>query len=573
MLKFAGGVGRVGLARLGTRFPGLEPRPPLTPLTDPSNSGPNASPAQQEAAAVKADQDAAPQKAKGIAFLGQIGCLQYYPDTAKSLLAALDDPVEMVRFAAAKALRTANGRPCAVCKSSSCCSREVIEKLQDIGYMTRDDGCWKEPSARVRRMARLAVQGCGCIPVMDGEGGNLPIEGPLEEPPVEPAVEPPAEPAAPAGGAEGEPPPEELTKQAVPNSLKDATAVRKASATVDISPDQATIRRGRLLATVDGAPIYESHIQDAVQRRIERARQAGDLESAEQLREKALLLELDQEIDRVLLAQAAKRSQATEEASSAEGDSPNESQPGDAGEAQVAPAEWLSEQLEFDRDISAAEIWDYYQRHSADLQTSAYARWEELTLPFKPGVDPARARLVMEALRARMSGKTDGEVPIARAKIEAKVVDWTSLDELASDSLRGLLTSLPLEQISPVCEDEAGVHLFRVLERRPARTIPLSEASDSIRAELLRRRRATARKEFLQKLRADAEVTLLTESPTTTKPRLPQHEEQRSANNLPHPRRPASFAPRTRAEFLRQGAASEAPTESRIVGASETMLR
>ncbi len=266
MLKFAGGVGRVGLARLGTRFPGLEPKPPLTPLTDPSNSGPNASPAQQEAAAVKADQDAAPQKAKGIAFLGQIGCLQYYPDTAKSLLAALDDPVEMVRFAAAKALRNANGRPCAVCKSSSCCSREVIEKLQDIGYMTRDDGCWKEPSARVRRMARLAVQGCGCIPVMGGEDGGLPIEGPLDEPPAEPQ----APQAPPAEGAEGEPPLEELTGRRRVNLLEDAGAVRKASATVDLSSSHEPGDPRQVLATVDGEPIYWSHVQDAVQRRTER---------------------------------------------------------------------------------------------------------------------------------------------------------------------------------------------------------------------------------------------------------------------------------------------------------------
>jgi hypothetical protein len=269
MLKFAGGVGRVGLARLGRRFPGLEPKPPLTPLTDPSNSGPNASPAQQEAAAVKADQDAAPQKAKGIEFLGRVGCLQYYPDTAKALMAALDDPVEMVRFAAAKALRSANGRPCAVCKSSSCCSREVIEKLQDIGYMTRDDGCWKEPSARVRRMARLAVQGCGCVPVGvgEGEGGDLPIEGPVDEPAPPPAGEPAGAPAGgePAGKPAGEPaapPPEELSRQATPTAAGGATAVRRASAILPDVDSQPTPTNGRVLATVNGQPIYWSQIKD-----------------------------------------------------------------------------------------------------------------------------------------------------------------------------------------------------------------------------------------------------------------------------------------------------------------------
>ncbi len=44
--------------------------------------------------------------------------------------------------------------------------------------------------------------------------------------------------------------------------------------------------------------------------------------------------------------------------------------------------------LFYDSDISAAEIWDYYQEHAADLQTPAHARWEQLTLPVTPGVDP-----------------------------------------------------------------------------------------------------------------------------------------------------------------------------------------
>ncbi len=169
---------------------------------------------------------------------------------------------------------------------------------------------------------------------------------------------------------------------------------------------------------------------------------------------------------------------------------------------------------------------------------------------------------MMGSLRARMSGEEDQEIPFARANIEAKVVDWTCLDELASESLRRALTSLPLEQISPVCEDDQGVHLYRVLERRPARTIPLAEASDSIRAELLRRRRLTVRRELLMKLRDEAEITRSVVERTTTK-RQPKYDAgdpgDRPLSDAAPQRRPASFSPRTRAEFLQQGARARRP--------------
>ncbi|MDZ4817352.1 MAG: hypothetical protein SGJ20_00090, partial [Planctomycetota bacterium] len=78
MCQLFGGIGTRILSRLGSRFPGLEPKPALLPISDPANlESPN--PAVATAAGVKADEDAAAQKVKAIRYLATIGCGGCYP--------------------------------------------------------------------------------------------------------------------------------------------------------------------------------------------------------------------------------------------------------------------------------------------------------------------------------------------------------------------------------------------------------------------------------------------------------------------------------------------------------------
>ena len=89
--------------RLGSIWPGLEAKPEILSITDPANLESD-NPAVSSAAAVKAEEDAAAQKAKAIAYLASVGCAGCYPGIEDALLAALDDCTELVRFETAKAL-------------------------------------------------------------------------------------------------------------------------------------------------------------------------------------------------------------------------------------------------------------------------------------------------------------------------------------------------------------------------------------------------------------------------------------------------------------------------------------
>jgi len=179
--------------RLGSRFPGLEPRPPMLALSDPANLGPDASPAVQAAAKAKADEDEVPQKAKAVRYLASLGCGKCHPDTEEALLAALEDCHEEIRYEAVRGLRGVVGSKCGGCRQNSCCTAELLKKLYEIAYGTDIHGCFLEPSSRVRRNARLVIQGCGGVPDVEAESA-VPVEGPgaeSSEPVVPPQPVPP----------------------------------------------------------------------------------------------------------------------------------------------------------------------------------------------------------------------------------------------------------------------------------------------------------------------------------------------------------------------------------------------
>ncbi|QEG01472.1 hypothetical protein Mal15_55480 [Stieleria maiorica] len=174
-----GGIRTVGgrvRNRLGTRFPGLEARPPIKSITDPSNLGPDASPAEKAAAEAKIEQDKAPQKAKAIKFLAKQGCGKCNEAAEDALLAALDDCSEDIRIATLDGLREAvTGKGGCICPNS-CCSPKLLKKLYEIVYEKDDCNEFVEPSHYVRRRARLVI--CACSGATPIDGGTAPMEGP-----------------------------------------------------------------------------------------------------------------------------------------------------------------------------------------------------------------------------------------------------------------------------------------------------------------------------------------------------------------------------------------------------------
>ncbi|MHC4400066.1 MAG: TonB-dependent receptor [Planctomycetota bacterium] len=142
--------------RLGNH-PGLEAKPSLKAIADAANLE-SGVPVLEKAAEVKIQEDAAPQKVKAIKYLAEVGC-GCHPQARPALLDALYDCTEEVRYEAAVAFCEASGSACSPC-GGTCCSPDVMAKLQDMATGKDENGCHKEPSARVRAAAKAALEAC-----------------------------------------------------------------------------------------------------------------------------------------------------------------------------------------------------------------------------------------------------------------------------------------------------------------------------------------------------------------------------------------------------------------------------
>ena len=80
------------------------------------------------------------------------------------------------------------GEMCSNCKMRSCCSEEISNKLYEIAYERDENGCYLEPSERVRLAAAEALR--VCCPGRDEdfiiERGPPPVRGGGEQPGVVP---------------------------------------------------------------------------------------------------------------------------------------------------------------------------------------------------------------------------------------------------------------------------------------------------------------------------------------------------------------------------------------------------
>ena len=143
-------------------LPRLEPKLPMKALNDPANLESPVS-AIKEAAKVKIQEDLKPQKIKAIKYLTKIGCGCYdlEGNITKALLESSTDCTEDVRLATVEAIEgAAEGGACNHCGERSCCNEKIVKRLAEIAYDRKDDGCWVEPSERVREAAKKALRTC-----------------------------------------------------------------------------------------------------------------------------------------------------------------------------------------------------------------------------------------------------------------------------------------------------------------------------------------------------------------------------------------------------------------------------
>jgi len=150
---------------------------------------------------------------------------------------------------------------------------------------------------------------------------------------------------------------------------------------------------------------------------------------------------------------------------------------------------YRSDVIPKDPEVTMIEVRNYYEDNLDQYQVKAQARWEQLTATFQRcGGREAALQAINEMGREAYFGgsmqavaRTKSQEPFAA---RGGVHDWTTRGSLASTKLEDEIYSLPLGVMSEVIEDEVGMHIVRVLERKPAGIKPISEMQDEIREKL-----------------------------------------------------------------------------------------
>ena len=142
-----------------------------------------------------------------------------------------------------------------------------------------------------------------------------------------------------------------------------------------------------------------------------------------------------------------------------------------------------------DPEIAMIEIRNYYDDNQERYRVKAQARWEQLTAEFgRCGTREATLQAINEMGREAYFGGSMQAVAKAKSHepfaARGGVHDWTKRGSLASSKLENQIFTLPLGVMSEVIEDEVGMHIVRVLERRPAGVRPISELQEEIREQL-----------------------------------------------------------------------------------------
>lgn len=158
--------------RLARHIPVFEPAHPAAvpmALGDPAALQ-SPAPAVAAAASIQQAEASAPGKIAALQYLAGVDCSQH-PQVEEALIASLSDPIDTVRIAALHTILSGQQRcgheacnaGCSSC-AGGCCTAVIHARLVEMASGQREGGCWCEPNATARRLARQALVGCHPAP-------------------------------------------------------------------------------------------------------------------------------------------------------------------------------------------------------------------------------------------------------------------------------------------------------------------------------------------------------------------------------------------------------------------------
>lgn len=178
----------------------------------------------------------------------------------------------------------------------------------------------------------------------------------------------------------------------------------------------------------------------------------------------------------------------------------------------VIAQEKVRSEVNFEPEVTHAEMLSYYRSHPDEYKIEARARWEVLSSKFNRfGGDKAQTYKHLARMGNEVVGGASFSAVAKRASHGFKAAqggyhDWTRQNVLASKEIDKAIFTLPLNRLSKPIEDQNGFHIVRVIERRAATTEPFIAAQTRIAEEIRKEKVAEQRKAYLAKVKRTANV-------------------------------------------------------------------
>ena len=171
----------------------------------------------------------------------------------------------------------------------------------------------------------------------------------------------------------------------------------------------------------------------------------------------------------------------------------------------------IQEKIKIKTEVSHLEMLNYYREHADDFAVKARARFEILSVKFANFPDKRSAELAIVQMGNDVIFGTPFPAVAKRSSQDINaakggIYDWTNEKSLASDAIDRAIFSQEPGKLSPIIEDEKGLHIVRVIERQPAGFIPFTDAQVKIKELINQQRREAAIKLCLDGMRTKTVV-------------------------------------------------------------------
>ncbi len=184
---------------------------------------------------------------------------------------------------------------------------------------------------------------------------------------------------------------------------------------------------------------------------------------------------------------------------------------------QTLAQQWIRQHVNFNEEITHAQMLEYYRAHPDEFDRAARIVWEHLCAQFvdQPSHEEARAAIAAMGNRVLAGepladvAKNASQGPTASEGGQRVWPDERHISEAIEQAVGGL----PIGQLSPIIRDWRGLHIVRVLERTPAGRLPFEEAQEEIREKIREARVQKQIDEYVDELKRRTSVWTVLDPP------------------------------------------------------------